>query len=288
MFIFSIIIPTHNRFDKLIKVLNSLNSQKFPKSQFEVVIIDDGSTDKNYENLDKLQKKYDFIILTIRQVKKGAAAARNAGIKVAQGKYVLFLGDDTVSDSNLLYQHTNTHEKCPNDCVLGFIDWDKNLTLNELMKFIAPYGPQFNFRITNPKDCGFKRFYTSNISVPKTILDHYRFNEDFPSCNFEDVELGYRLYIAGVKIIYNKHAVVYHNHYYNLDSFLERQRKVGKNKRVLLKIHPELNNLWSNLFFLKLILIKDNVSLFLAKCLRFKKLYFKSICEKTWIEEFLK
>lgn len=289
MLIFSIIIPTYNRFDKLLEVLQSLNEQTLEKNLFEVIIVNDGSTDEEYRNFKKIEKNYGFRTSTHTQTNKGAAAARNVGIHLAKGEFILFLGDDTKADKNLLIEHLHSHRESTCDIsVLGFIDWDKNLEINDFMKYIAPYGPQFDFRMKNPRNCGYKKFYTSNISLKTKILKKNHFNETFPSCNLEDVELGYRLHKQKIKISFNKNAIVYHDHYHNIDDFLNRQKKVGQNKKILLQLHPELRNIWSNRLFLNLVLIQDNVALILAKILNIKKLFYKAKCEKTLIKEFLK
>lgn len=287
---FSVIIPTFNRFEKLVKVLQSLENQLFSKKEFEVIVVNDGSTQLEYENMIALKNKYSFELVYLIQNNKGAATARNMGIDNSNGEYILFLGDDTYADTDLLSEHLLSHKNSDAEVsVLGFVDWYKNLKLNSLMRFISPAGPQFDFRIKNITDVGYRRFYTSNISVPAHILKTEKFNEGFPGCNLEDVELGYRLEKLGYKIHYNKKAIVYHDHFYaDIDSYIKRQESAGKNKRILLNLHPELNNLWSNPTFLKLIILKDITAIFLGKLLKLNDIHLKAIFEIAQIKAFLK
>jgi len=105
--LFSVIIPAHNEEEYIEKVLDSIYSQTFPITQIEIIIIDDGSTDKTLELVDEYAaNKRDEVINVIKVLhfEKGhsAAFARNAGIKAATGKYVLFQDADCFADSCLL------------------------------------------------------------------------------------------------------------------------------------------------------------------------------------------
>lgn len=88
---FSIIIPVYNSSKYIEKCIDSILRQKFV--DFEVILIDDGSTDDSVEIISKYLKKYSFLKL-IRQRNNGVSAARNRGLKNAKGKYVLFMDSD--------------------------------------------------------------------------------------------------------------------------------------------------------------------------------------------------
>lgn len=85
----SIIIPTFNRIDFLKKAIASVQKQTY--KNYELIIVDDGSTDKTSEFLETL---CDIKIIT--QENTGVAAARNAGIKIASGEYIAFLDSDDI------------------------------------------------------------------------------------------------------------------------------------------------------------------------------------------------
>ncbi|MDI6642063.1 MAG: glycosyltransferase family A protein, partial [Elusimicrobiota bacterium] len=118
---FTIIIPTYNRKNVLRKCLNALSNQVC-KSDFEVIIIDDGSTDGTEDFVKQLISITPYYVRYFRQKNKGPAAARNVGIKNATGEIILFMGDDIIADSNLLYEHLSWHIKFSdnNIGVLGY------------------------------------------------------------------------------------------------------------------------------------------------------------------------
>lgn len=95
----SIIIPVYNIESYLDKCLNSICCQTY--RNFEVLLIDDGSTDGSYTKCQEYEKKYSYI-RALQQQHKGVSAARNLGIKESRGKYIAFVdGDDTIADNYL-------------------------------------------------------------------------------------------------------------------------------------------------------------------------------------------
>ena len=104
----SIVIPIYNVEKYLRECLDSILNQTF--QDFEIICVDDGSTDKSLEILQEYKRKDDrFVILQQRHA--GAGAARNHGIKLAEGKYIQFLDSDDYFEPNLLEEMYNRAEK---------------------------------------------------------------------------------------------------------------------------------------------------------------------------------
>jgi glycosyltransferase involved in cell wall biosynthesis len=99
--LFSVIVPTYNRLELLKQTLASIWAQS--KADFEVIVVDDGSTDETLEYLRSLESKIEIL----RQTNRGPGAARNAGAKLARGAYLAFLDSDDVwfPWSLQVYQH---------------------------------------------------------------------------------------------------------------------------------------------------------------------------------------
>lgn len=91
----SVVIPTYNRKESLLRTLASLSRQTYPAEQFEVILVDDGGSDGT-EGVTEL--RYPFRLRYVRQANQGAAAARNRGALEASGDVLIFLDDDISVD----------------------------------------------------------------------------------------------------------------------------------------------------------------------------------------------
>lgn len=225
----SIIIPTYNRKEILLKTLCSIERQNFQKDNFEVIVIDDGSSDNTEYSINDFKKNTKIKLKYFQQNNSGPSNARNLGVEKAVGKIVLFSGDDTLFHKNMLYEHNLSHQKQKGIAVLGSILWSEDVNPNEFMNYLAPHGPQFHYNtIKNINNARFTHFYTCNISLEKKLLQYERFDDNFKFAALEDIELGLRLEKNGLKIIYNKNAVVYHCHHYEPGLFYKRMINMGK------------------------------------------------------------
>ena len=240
----SVVIPTYNRLKILIKTLEAYNSQTIPFKNFQIIIVDDGSTDGTYEYLKN--KKYNFELKIYRQKNNGPNSAREKGIKEADYPIILITGDDMIPEKNFLKEHLKTHSLYPqnNIAVLGFIDWHPEVKLDSFKKYITGEGAeQFGYEYLNSnkiKEVDYRFFYTSNISLKKEFINSldYIFDKDFTYPAYDDIELGIRLQEKGMKIIYNKNATVYHLHNITIKSFGNRSYNSGKMGWLLFNKQP--------------------------------------------------
>ena len=98
---YSFVVPVYNTSKYLKKCLDSLVKQTF--KDFEVIIVNDGSTDKSKDIILKYESKYDSIKV-INQENQGLSMARNNGVKKASGKYIIFIDSDDYVEKDLLKQ----------------------------------------------------------------------------------------------------------------------------------------------------------------------------------------
>lgn len=112
---FSVIIPVYNVQDYVEKALMSVINQSY--TNLEIICINDGSTDKSLEVLEKYKFKDDRIII-INQDNKGVSAARNAGIQNTTGDYVVFLDPDDRYDLNFCEKVAQEIEQTNSDIIV--------------------------------------------------------------------------------------------------------------------------------------------------------------------------
>jgi GT2 family glycosyltransferase len=241
--LFSVVVPTHDRFDILVRVLQSVEKQA-GAPPFEVIVADDGSTDSTPSEIPKLRFPFPFTYLPLP--KGGPARARNAGVRSARGNLVAFFGDDTLLDPQCLAQHEAMHDLHGHTtAVLGRVDWAPGLRVTRFMRYINEYGLQFGYAIIpDAEHVPFNFFYTSNISLPRRLLDEAGgFDETFPFAAWEDIELAYRLQKNDqMRIVYAPRALTFHHHPTSILSFLVRQEKSGRSAAVFLEKHPEMED----------------------------------------------
>lgn len=96
----SVIIPVYNVEKYLSKCLDSLINQNF--SDYEIILVNDGSTDNSQQIIDKYKEKHPNIIFNYLQKNKGQGAARNLGVSKARGKYICFVDSDDYVEPNFM------------------------------------------------------------------------------------------------------------------------------------------------------------------------------------------
>ncbi|HUP46324.1 MAG TPA: glycosyltransferase [Thermoanaerobaculia bacterium] len=234
----SVVIPTYNRLPMLQRVLDSLARQE-DAPPFETIVVDDGSTDGTAAVAGA---RGDVVFRS--QQNSGPGRARNEGVRLAKGRYVVFIGDDTVPVPRFLAEHARVHRESGDDpllAALGYTGWPDSDRVTAFMDYINDFGLQFGYKLIRDGEIvPFNFFYTSNISIDRQLLLDHPFDTTFPAAAWEDIELAYRLDRKGLKIRYNAKAVTRHYHPMTVDSFARRQYTVGKSGAIFYRKHPEL------------------------------------------------
>ena len=195
----SVVVPTYNRKDALKDCLDSLFNQSYPPETYEVIVIDDGSTDGTKEFLRGYSQRIPRLKY-FTQSNKGPAAARNLGIRNSSGEIVCFTDDDCIADKEWIKNLVKAYADDKVGCVGGKILPYKPTTLLEnyshktgildQKKFSDEIGPVI----------------TSNTSYSKQILlDLKGFDENlnYGTLNVgEDLDLGIRAKLKLIKFVY--------------------------------------------------------------------------------------
>ncbi|MEO8274904.1 MAG: glycosyltransferase [Thermoanaerobaculia bacterium] len=236
----SVVIPTFNRRDVLDEVLSALDRQ-LGAPDFEVIVVDDGSSDGTAEALDRRAQIRPLRLL--QQRNRGPAAARNLGVTAASGGLVAFLGDDTVPAPDWLARHVAAHAErsAPRLAVVGFTDWHPRTRQTPFLRYLNARGLQFGYAlISDPEQVPFNFFYTSNLSLRRTTLLEEPFDESFPFPAWEDTEAAYRLTRRGLRLVYEPRAIAQHDHPTDFARFSRRQEQAGWSAAIFFRKHPEL------------------------------------------------
>jgi glycosyltransferase involved in cell wall biosynthesis len=298
----SVVIPTYNRAEILRECLELLVGQKFVKDEYEIVVVDDGSTDSTSDVVENVKKTAKIPINYLYQKNQGQGIARNYGIKHAHGKVIILVGDDILVKRDFISEHIKFHRKHKNEneAVLGFIGWDPRLEINPFMEWLTNGssvmgkfgGHQFAFeKLKGKKFANYNFFYTSNISIKRSLLMRNPFDTRFSSYGWEDIELGYRLTKKeGLKLHYNPKAIAYHYHPMDEKGLAARMRNIGKSAHLIHRKYPELKKVPSKLKQIIFELISSPISLWILKKLRsisdgrYNTLYYYALSKKYFLE----
>ncbi|EOB2057282.1 glycosyltransferase family 2 protein, partial [Escherichia coli] len=123
----SVVIPVHNREKLILKCINSLNNQTINKDRFEVIFVDDCSSDKSIAAIEyNIAPDINYRIIR-REIGSGnASTPRNEGIKAAKGRYIFFMDSDDYIDETLLERGVHIADKNNSDIVYFKIASDGN------------------------------------------------------------------------------------------------------------------------------------------------------------------
>ncbi|MEB3265033.1 MAG: glycosyltransferase family 2 protein [Cyanobacteriota bacterium] len=206
MFI-SVVIPTYNRLPILRQCLRSLEQQQLagPVASFEVVLVDDGSTDATVSWLQEHAGEFPHLRL-IQQDHGGPASGRNRGVEAAKGDVIVFMDSDLVVTPSFLASHATALAA----------DWRRR---GDRLSFT--YGAVINTaNFEDPtserhklRDLSWAYFATGNVAIERQLLERAGlFDPAFRLYGWEDLELGERLRRLGVRLVRCPEAVGYHWH----------------------------------------------------------------------------
>src|SRR5579875_597350 len=204
----SIIVPTYNRRERLLRLLRSLAEESTRGAAFEVVVAIDGSTDGTAEALAGFVAPYPLIVLA--GTNRGPAAARNRAVTAARGTRLLFLDDDVIAAPGLVAHHVAAAagDECavtigpmlppPGVRLAPWLRWEAETLQKQYDAMLAGvYAP-------TPR-----QFYTGNAALARALFDTVGgFDETYR--RGEDVEFARRLEAAGARFAFVPEAIVWH------------------------------------------------------------------------------
>ena len=235
----SVVMPTYDEIERLCAALTSLSQQDYPINRVEIIVIDDASP--NPADGEKLQQALAPFTLKLlkHESNQGRARARNTGLRCATGDIIIFLDSDMTVAPNFFRAHAAGHKREENTVFIGNIVWGCDIPPSALTRYVERRGVH---RINGQGGVHFKCFVTGNSSLRRDLLERVGFfDEDFTVYGGEDLELGYRLHIAGAQFSYLEDAVSHHNHIRPLDQLCRLMYAYGQGSMpVLVDKHPGL------------------------------------------------
>ncbi len=239
---YSIIIATYNRLDELKELLASVEELAFDKNKFELIFVDDGSSDGSGDFINQYKTKSNIQIKYFFQQNKGPAEARNYGMKEADGDYFLFTDSDCLFPPDYLTKIDEFIKQHKPDAFGGPDTYHPNFppllkAINYAMtSFIGTGGTRggkMNIQ---------KKYYprTFNMGISREVFQKIGGMPKLEYGQGEDMEFSGRIHSNGFSVMYIHDAHVYHKRRTSFKKFYKQIFNWAQARINLGKIHKEL------------------------------------------------
>jgi glycosyltransferase involved in cell wall biosynthesis len=227
----SVIIPAYNAENTISVCLQALFQQTIDSSNYEIVVIDDGSTD----NTAEVVRSYKGVTL-IQQKNQGPAAARNQGAKNAKGNIILFTDSDCAPEKDWIEEMTQAFRNDRD--IIGVKGAYKSKQKELSARFVQmEYEDKYDVLLRS-KYIDFIDTYSAAFKRD-IFLQFDGYDISFPVACAEDVELTFRMFSKGYKMIFNPKAVVYHTHPRTFSDYFKKKYKFAYWRMLAVKKNPE-------------------------------------------------
>lgn len=198
----SVLVPTRDRRELLMRKLAAHEAQSLPPEDFEVIVVDDGSRDGTPEAFRTAS--WPFQVRLLEGAGKGPGPARNLAARAARGRYLLLSDDDVLPEPGCLEGHLAAQERAGGAVVVGRVDIHPELP-----------GAATRSRLERSAHAGARSswiaFTGQNSSLPAAQFQAQNgFDESYRAYGGEEMELGYRIHRAGVRFCYAPSARAWH------------------------------------------------------------------------------
>jgi glycosyltransferase involved in cell wall biosynthesis len=233
----SVIIPSYNRKGEIQELLASLEAQQLSKDMFQVLLVDDGSTDGTDEWISEFQHKSTLNVSFIRQDHQGPGAARNLGMANAGGDVFAFIDSDCIAPANWLSVIKKAFDDDPQVRAFGGRD-DARADFPPLLLAI-------NYSMTSFLTTGGMRggrnkrlakFYPRSFNMGLHRLLYKKIGGFGSLRHGQDIEFSNRIIKSGAKVVYLRDAVVFHKRRTSLRKFYRQVFNWGVARVNLYKI----------------------------------------------------
>jgi glycosyltransferase involved in cell wall biosynthesis len=211
----SVIIPTYNRSARIGHCVEALRRQDC-KLPFEIIVVDDGSTDDTLQFLARFPE-----VLVISQANAGPAAARNRGVRAASGEIVLFTDDDCEPFPNWISEMLRAFGDPE---VVGAKGIYRSRQRELIARFVQiEYEDRYCLMARQPT-IDFIDTYSAGFRRDR-FIESGGYDTSFPIACCEDSELSYRMSARGWRMVFVRTAIVWHQHPKTLAHYLRRKVK---------------------------------------------------------------
>jgi len=236
----SVLIATYERPALLRACLASFAAQTLARSEYEVVVVDDGSVDGRLDEV-LAEARHDVQVHGLRIEHAGRSAAKNHAVLLARAPIVLFFDDDDRAAPDYLERHLAGHAAHPAEgiAILGHTDWAPELEQTALMHYITDVDRlMFAYeRLGDGQELDWRGFWEGRISCKRSFLVDHALHDQRLAYSI-DVEMGWRLAPHGLKVVYDASASSLMARPIDFNAFCDRTEAKGKAHALIAALHP--------------------------------------------------
>lgn len=241
----SVVISTYNRADALRETLAAFADQDLGPDAFEVIVVDDGSSDHSQQVIQSTRTPYE--LRSVRhETNRGVSAGRNSGMRIARGRFLILVSDDVLVPRTFIRQHIETLEQAPGSWVVGGFRQLDSLEETAFGRYLGDLERSFEAgrksRQLGPHLWEMSWPTARNLSLPAADVERIGlFDERFRTC-CEDQDLAERARVNGVRFIYNDSIDCLHNDQAgDLRRYCSFQRRGARDTVLLCQKYPALH-----------------------------------------------
>ena len=245
----SVVVSTLGNYGGLGRVLDRYGEQDAPAGSFEVIVVVDRA-DPDPAAAEAAIGARPYPVRRLRGAIPGLSANRNAGWRSASGALALFTDNDTMPEPQLVSEHLARHRERPEQevAVLGHVRWAREVRVTPFMHWLD-HGLQFDYPAIEGTEAGWGRFYGANVSAKRDFIERVGgFDEQRLPYGYEDLDFGYRASKLGLRLLYDRRAVVEHLREFDLAFFKRRLRRTAFAEHEFVRKHPELEPYLERMF----------------------------------------
>jgi glycosyltransferase involved in cell wall biosynthesis len=235
----SLVIATFNRVELLPRTLDALTSQDVGQDRYEVIFVDDGSTDGTRRLIEEAARSSPRIRYVRIDHTGSPSRPRNTGLREARGDVIVLVDDDVVPDRDFVAAHAAFHRRLPadEDAALGELYLLDDVRQDPMSLFHTfPYHEARRSEILS-----YLYFWTCNVSVKRRfMLEHGLFDEDAALHPLEDMECGFRLTRAGLRLRFAPQARGCHRHKMDARGIAAKGIRTGRAQSALIRKVPDV------------------------------------------------
>jgi GT2 family glycosyltransferase len=246
----TVVIGTLGNYSGLGRVLDGYERQHVEPGRFDVIVVSDAA-EPDMDAVARTIGERTYPVAHLQGGRPGLSANRNRALaERSVAGLVLFTDNDTIPEPQLLAEHLSWHDRHPEAdvAILGHVRWAREVKVTPFMRWLD-HGIQFDYPNIEGVEAGWGRFYGANVSLKTEFARSVGgFDEERLPYLYDDLDFGYRASKLGMRLFYNRAAVVEHLREIDLDFFRQRMDRAARAERAFVRKHPEIPPYFHDLY----------------------------------------